>query len=150
MKRLRLRTWVLFGIPGTLLVVASTVYLVAQREIVIDAAFYERLSVGMTEEEVDAAVSIPSGDYTGADAYVTSRPTCDGELPIFVDYHLRADGAVSAPHPVTGRPLLGKWWRGKDGLVIVFFGDNHRVTERRYYPGYSRSWARYHLDRLVP
>jgi hypothetical protein len=148
MKRLRLRTWVLFGVLGALLVLASAVSLVAPREVVIDAAFYERLAVGMTEAEVDAAVSIPSGDYTGADAYVTCPPTCDGELPIFVDYHLRADGTVSAPHPVTGRPLCGKWWRGNEGLVILFFGDDHRVIERRFYPGYPRSWLRDQWDRL--
>jgi hypothetical protein len=148
MKRLRLRTWVLLGVLGALLVLASAVYLVAQREVVIDAAFYERLAVGMTEAEVDAAVSIPSGDYTSAYAYVTCRPTCDGELPLFVDYDLRVDGTVLAPHPVTGRPLRGKWWRGNKGLVILFFGDDHRVIERRFYPGYPRSLLGYHWDRL--
>ncbi len=149
MKRPRLRTCVLFGVLGALLALAGAAYLVPQREAVTVAAFYERLMVGMTEAEVDAAVPIPPGDYTGAYAYVTSRPTCEGELPIYIDYCTRANGTVSAPHPLTGRPICGKWWRGKDGLVIVFFGDDHRVTERRYYPGYPRSWVGYHWDRLI-
>jgi hypothetical protein len=149
MKRLRLRTWVLFCVLGALLALAGAAFLVPQGEVVIDAAFYERLQVGMTEAEVDAAVPVPPGDYTGADVYVTSRPSCDGELPIFVDYFTRADGTVSAPHPVTGRPMRGKWWRGKDGQMIVFFGDDKRVIDRRYYPGYPRSWIGYHWDRLV-
>jgi hypothetical protein len=35
---------------------------------------------------VDATVPIPPGDYTRAYAYVTSRPTCQGELPVYIDY----------------------------------------------------------------
>jgi hypothetical protein len=149
MKRLRLRTWVLLGLLGALLALAGVANLVAQWEVVVDAAFYERFKVGMTEADVDAAVTIPPGDYTGADVYVTSRPTCEGELPIFIDYSTRADGTVAAPHPVTGRPIRGKWWRGKDGQVLIFFGDDQRVIERRYYPGYPRSWIGYHWDRLI-
>jgi len=150
MKRPRLRTCVLLGVLGALLALAGAAYLVSQREGVTVAAFYERLTVGMTEAEVAAAVPILPGDYTGGYVHTTSRPTCQGGLPIYIDYCTRADGTVSAPHPLTGRPIRGKWWRGKDGLVIVFFADDHRVTERRYYPGYSRSWAGYHWDRLVP
>jgi hypothetical protein len=32
---------------------------------------------------VDAAVPIPPGDHTGTYAYITSRPNCEGELPIW-------------------------------------------------------------------
>ena len=149
MKRVRLQTQVLFGVLGALLALAGAAYLVPRHEAVTVAAVYERLTVGMTEAEVGAAVPIPPGDYTGGYVHTTSRPTSEGGLPLFVDYHLRADGTMSAPHPVTGRPLRGAWWRGEDGLVIVFFGDDHRVAERRYYPGSSRSWAGYHWDRLV-
>jgi len=150
MKRLRLRTRVLFGVLGALLALVGAAYFVPRREAVTVAAFYERLTVGMTEAEVGTAVPIAPGDYTGGYVHTTSRPTSEGGLPIYIDYCTRADGTVSAPHPLTGRPIRGTWWRGKDGLLIVFFGDDDRVTERRYYPGYSRSWARYHLDRLVP
>jgi hypothetical protein len=149
MKPLRLRISALFIVLGALLALAGVAYFFPQREVVIDAAFYEQLKVGMTEAEVDAAVSIPPGDHTGAYAYVTSPPTCQGELPIYIDYCPHADGTVSAPHPVTGRLIRGKWWRGKDGQVIIFFGDDQRVIERRYYPGYPRSWVGYHWDRLV-
>ena len=148
MKRPRLRTCVLLGTLGALLALAGATYLVPKREGVTVAAFYERLTVGMTEAEVGAAVPIPPGDHTGGYAHSTSRPTCEGGLPIYVDYHTRADGTVAAPHPVTGRPLRGKWWRGQDGLVLVFFGEDQRVIERRYYPGSSHSWAGYHWDRL--
>jgi hypothetical protein len=148
MKRSRLRTCVLFGGLAALLALAGAAYLVPRREAVTVAPFYERLTVGMTEAEVGTAVPIAPGDYTGGYVHTTSAPTSEGELPIYIDYSTRADGMVSAPHPLTSRPIRGKWWRGKDGLVIVFFGDDQRVTERRYYPGYSRSWARYHVDRL--
>ena len=118
MKRPRLRTCVLLGVLGALLALTGAAYLVSQREVVTVAAFYERLTVGMTEAEVAAAVPIPPGDYTGGYMHTTSRPTCEGGLPIYIDYCTRADGTVSAPHPLTGRPIRGKWWRGKDGLVI--------------------------------
>ena len=149
MKQPKLRTWVLFGVLGALLALVGAAYLVSRRDAVTVAAVYERLTVGMTEAEVGTAVPIPPGDHTGGYVHTTSQPTSEGGLPPFVDYHLRADGTVSAPHPVTGRPLRGTWWRGEDGLVIAFFGDDHRVTERRYYPGSSRSRAGYHWDRLV-
>jgi hypothetical protein len=114
------------------------------------APLYERLAIGMTEAEVGTAVPIPPGDHTGGYVHNTFRPTSDGGLPIFVDYHTQTDGSTSATHPLTGRPMRGLWWRGEDGLLIVFFGDGHRVIDRRYYPGYSRSWLRYLLDRLLP
>ena len=149
MKLLRLRISALFIVLGALLALAGAASLFRQREGAIDAAFFERLKVGMTEAEVDAAVAIPPGDHTGAYAYVTSRPTCEGGLPIYIDYCTHADGTVSAPHPLTGRPLRGKWWRGTEGQVLIFFGDDQRVIERRYYPGSPRSWVGYHWDRLV-
>jgi hypothetical protein len=149
MKPSRLRIFGLFIVLGALIASAGVAYFFPQRKVVIDAAFYERLKVGMTEAEVDAAVPIPPGDHTGAYAYVTSRPTCQGELPIYIDYCTYADGTVSAPHPVTGRPIRGKWWRGEEGQVLIFFGDDQRVIERRYYPGYPRSWVAYQWDRLV-
>ena len=95
MKRPRLRTCVLLGVLGVLLALAGAAYLVSQREGVTVAAFYERLTVGMTEAEVGAAVPIPPGDYTGGDVHTTSRPTCEGGLPIYIDYCTRADGTLA-------------------------------------------------------
>jgi|ERR1043166_7154491 hypothetical protein len=151
MKRPKLRTWVLLGVLAVLLALAGVAYLVSvsQREGVNVAPFYDRLTLGMTEAEVGAAVSLPPGDHTNGHEHTTSAPICEGGLPLYIDYHPWPDGTVTAPHPVTGRPLRGKWWRGEDGLVIVFFGDDQRVIERRYYPGSSRSWVWYHWDRLV-
>src|SRR5262245_52290558 len=102
MKRPRLRTRVLFGVLGALLALAGATYLAPQREAVTVAAFYERLTVGMTEAEVGVAVPIAPGDYTGGYEHTTSRPTCEGGLPLYLDYCTRADGTVSAPHPLTG------------------------------------------------
>ena len=147
MKRSRLQICVLLGVLGALLALVGAVWLISREEVTV-AGFHERLTLGMTEAEVDAAVSIPPGDFTGGYMHTTSEPICEGGLPIYIDYHPWPDGTVTAPHPVTGRPIRGKWWRGRDGLVIVFFGDDHRLTERRYYPGNSRSWVGYHLDRL--
>jgi hypothetical protein len=149
MKPLSLRISTLFLLLAVLFVPAGLAYLFPQRKVVIDEAFYERLKIGMTEAEVEAAVPIPPGDYTRAYVYTTSPPICQGELPIYIDYCTHANGTVSAPHPLTGRPLRGKWWRGKDGQVLIFFGDDRRVIERRYYPGYPSSWVGYHWDRLV-
>jgi hypothetical protein len=150
MQRPRRRTWVLLGVLAALLVLAGAAYLAPRREAVAVAAFYDRLAIGMTEAEVGTAVPLPPGDYTGCDVHETSAPTCEGGLPIFIDYHPRPDGTVSAPHPVSGRPLRGTYWRGRDGLVVVYFGDDRRVTERRYYPGSSRSWVRYQVESLIP
>jgi hypothetical protein len=148
MRSLTLRICVLFIVLGALLAPVGVAYLFPQRQVVIDAAFYDRLKIGMTEAEVDAAVPIPAGDHAPAYAHETSPPTCQGELPIFIDYCLHADGTVSAPHPLTGRPIRGKFWRGEGGLVLIFFGDDQRVLERRYYPGRAYSWVGYHLDSL--
>lgn len=150
MKSRRMRIAALFLVPGALLALAVIVYLLPQREVVTEATIYERIRVGMTEAKVAAAVPVPPGDRTGAYSYTTSAPTCEGELPIYVDYCPRRDGTVSGPHPVTGQPLRGKWWRGNEGQVIIFFGDDGRVMERRYYPGSPRSWVGYQWDSLVP
>ena len=149
MKRPRLRTCVLVGALGAILALVGAAYLVPRPEVVTVARVYERLAAGMTEAEVGAAVPLRPGDHTGGHVHTTARPTSEGGLPPFVDYRLRADGTVSAPHPVTGRPLRGQRWSGADGLVIVFYGDDHRVADRRYYPGYSRSWAGFQRDRVV-
>jgi len=148
MTKPRLRTCVLFGVLGALVALAVVASLGPRRKLVIVAAFYEELAVGMTEREVDAALPVAPGDYTGGYVHATSQPTCEGELPIYIDYCTRANGTLSAPDPLTGRPIRGRWWRGHDGLVLVFFGDDQRVIERRYYPGYSRSWVEYQWRRL--
>jgi hypothetical protein len=114
----------------------------------ISQKVYDRLRLGMTDREVAAVVQCPPGDYSHAYSYATTRPVCEGGLPIYIDYRNQADGSVSAIHPTTGRPLRGKWWRGKEGLLHVYFGDDGRVIERRYYPGYPRNWFQYHYDRL--
>jgi hypothetical protein len=150
MMRLRRRTWVLVGALAALLALAWAASLAPRRGAITVAAFYDRLAVGMTEADVGTAVPIPPGDYTGGYAHTTARPTCEGGLPTFVDYHPWPGGTVTAPHPLTGRPLRGQWWRGEDGLVVVYFGDDGRVIERRYYPGSSRSWAGYQWDQFVP
>jgi hypothetical protein len=149
MKPLSLRIATLLLVLGVLLAPVGLAYLFPRpKKVVVDAAFYERFQLGMTEAEVDA-VPIPPGDHSGACAFLTSEPTCEGGLPLYIDYHPRKDGAVSAPHPLTGRPLRGKWWRGKSGQVLIFFGDDHRVIERRWYPGRPLSWVEYHWDSLV-
>jgi hypothetical protein len=56
---------------------------------------------------------------------------------------------VSAIHPVTRRQISGKWWRGKEGLLIVFFGDDNRVIERRLYHGYPQTLIGYYYDRMI-
>jgi hypothetical protein len=149
MKRSKRRIAALFIVLSVLLAAAGVAYLFRQRDVVVDAAFYERLRIGMTEAEVDAAVPIPPGDHTRAHCYETSAPTCDGELPMYIDYSLHPDGTVTAPHPLTGRPICGKYWRGDEGQVLIFFGEDGRVIERRLYPGRPLSWLEYYWDRFV-
>ena len=98
MKPLRFRRAAMLGVLGSLLLLLGAALLVPQRKVVIDATFYERFTVGMTEAEVDAAAPIPPGDYTGGYVYVTSQPTCEGQLPPYVDYTPHPDGTTTAPH----------------------------------------------------
>ena len=63
MKQSILRTCILFGILGVPLALAG-LFLVPQREGVTVAAVTGRLTLGMTEAEIGAAVD-RAGDYTG-------------------------------------------------------------------------------------
>jgi len=119
-------------------------------DVPINESLYERLALGMTAQEVDTAIGYAPGDYSDAYAYATTKPLQEGELPLLgTDMCDYANGRVSAPHPVTGRQISGKLWRGKEGLLMVFFGDSNRVIERRFYPGYGRTWLLYNLDRVT-
>jgi hypothetical protein len=140
---------VLAIVMGVVLLAAIGVYSIPNGPLpTINQQVYDRLRLGMTENEVEAAVECPPGDYTRTYAYQTSRPVHEGEFPIYIDYHNRADGSVSFIHPTTGRQVRGKWWGGKEGRLYVYFGDDGRVIERRFYPGYPRNWFQYHYERL--
>jgi hypothetical protein len=129
---------------------ASAYCLFPKNDVRINESLYERLALGMTAQEVDTTIGYAPGDYSGAYTYTTSKPMQEGELPLLgTDLCDYANGRVSAPHPVTGRQISGKLWRGKEGLLMVFFGENNRVIERRFYPGYGRTWLLYHLDSLT-
>jgi hypothetical protein len=134
----------------TFVAFASAYCLFPKNDVRINESLYERLALGMTAQEVDTAIGYAPGDYSGAYTYITSKPMQEGELPLLgTDLCDYANGRVSAPHPATGRQISGKLWRGKEGLLMVFFGDSNRVIERRFYPGYGRTWLLYHLDRLT-
>jgi hypothetical protein len=121
-----------------------------KNDVPINESLYERLALGMTAQEVDTAIGHAPGDYSGAYAYSTTKPLQEGELALLgTDLCDYANGRVSAPHPATGRQISGKLWRGKEGLLMVFFGDNNRVIERRFYPGYGRTWLMHHVERLA-
>jgi hypothetical protein len=149
MKRFQTRRAII-GLLIVFLVLAGAAYFVPRHQPVDVAAFYDRLAVGMTEAEVGRAVPIPPGDHTGCNAHSTEKPIYDGELPIFVGDVQWPDGTASATHPLTAQPLRGTWWRGRDGLLIVFYGDDGRVIDRRYRQGKSYSWAKYQLMQLDP
>lgn len=130
--------------------IAIAYWLFPKKDVPINESLYERLALGMTEQEVDAAIGFAPGDYSGAYEYSTTKPLQEGELPLLgTDLCDYANGRVSAPHPATGKQISGKLWRGKEGLLMVFFGDDNRVIERRFYPGYGRPWLLYHLHRLT-
>lgn len=149
MTRFGRRLGVLLGVGAAALALLSAGFLLPRRQPVPVAAYYDRLAIGMTAAEVAAAVPLRPGDQTAADSHETAAPSSEGGLPVFVDYHPHADGWVTAPHPTTGKLLRGQWWRGDDGLVYVFYDDDGRVSERRYYPGNPRSWVQSRLDRLL-
>ena len=129
---------------------AIAYWLFPTNDVPINESLYERLALGMTEQEVDAATGYAPGDYSGAYAYSTSKPLQEGELHLLgTDQCDFRNGRVSAPHPVTGKQINGKLWRGKEGLLMVFFGEDNRVIERRFYPGTSRSWLLYHVERVT-
>jgi hypothetical protein len=129
---------------------AIAYYLFPKNDVRINGSLYERLELGMTAQEVDTAIGYAPGDYSGTYAYITSKPMREGELPLLgTDLCDYANGRVSAPHPATGKQISGKLWRGEEGLLMVFFGEDNRVIERRFYPGYGQTWLRYHLDGLT-
>jgi hypothetical protein len=133
-----------------LVAIAVAYCLFPENDVPINEALFERVALGMTAQEIDAAIGCAPGDYSGAYQYTTTKPMQEGELPLLgTDLCDYANGRVSAPHPVTGKQISGKLWRGKEGLLMVFFGEDNRVIERRFYPGYGRIWLMYHLDRLT-
>ena len=146
-RRIRLLAFMVFvAFAG----VVMAYWLFPKNDVPINESLYERLALGMTEQEVDSAIGYAPGDYSGAYAYTTTKPMQEGELPLLgTDLCDYANGRVSAPHPATGKQIRGKLWRGKEGLLMVFFGEDNRVIERRFYPGYGRTWLMYHLDRLT-
>src|SRR5437879_4333583 len=104
---------------------AIAYWLLLKHDVPINQSLYERLALGMTAQEVDTAIGYAPGDYSGAYAYTTTKPLQEGELPrLGTDMCDYANGRVSAPHPVTGRQISGKLWKGKEGLLMVFLGDN--------------------------
>ncbi|MBM3992709.1 MAG: hypothetical protein FJ303_00905 [Planctomycetes bacterium] len=104
----------------------------------------------MTAQQVDSVIGYAPGDNSGAYVFTTTKPLREGELPVLgTDQCDYTNGRVSAPHPATGKQTGGKLWRGKEGVLLVFFGDDNRVIERRFYPGYGRTWLLYHLERLT-
>jgi hypothetical protein len=129
---------------------AIAYWLFAKNDVPINESLYERFALGMTAQEVDTAIGCAPGDYAGAYEYTTTEPMREGELHVLgTDLCGYANGRVSAPHPTTGKQISGNLWRGNDGLLMVFFGEDHRVIERRFYPGHGRTWLMYHLDRLT-
>jgi hypothetical protein len=133
-----------------LVAIAAAYFLFPGNDVPINEALYERVALGMTAQEIDAAIGYAPGDYSGAYQYTTTKPMHEGELPLLgTDLCDFANGRVSAPHPATGKQISGKLWRGKEGLLMVFFGEDNRVIERRFYPGYGRTWLMHHLDHLT-
>jgi hypothetical protein len=116
----------------------------------IEQDLYERVRLGMTEQEVAEVIPLPPGDYVGAYAYGTSGPIREGELPIGETGNQRPDGTLTGVHPQTGRPFHGRWWMGTEGFLMVFFGENGRVIERRYYPGFPETFMQYAKRRWLP
>jgi hypothetical protein len=149
MKLIRPKRLLAFMVFAAFVAFAIGYCLFPKNDVPINESLYERLALGMTAQEVDRAIGYAPGDYSGAHSYTTSRPMTEGELPLGIDYRDYPDGTVSVLHPATGRQISGKMWRGKEGLLIVFFGDNNRVIDRRFYPGYGQTWLRYHWDRLT-
>jgi hypothetical protein len=146
-KRIKI---VAFMVLVAFVAVTIAVWLFARNDVPINESLYERLALGMTAQEVDTAIGFAPGDYSGAYSFTTTKPVQEGELHrLGTDECDFASGRVTIPHPATGKPMRGKLWRGKEGLLMVVFGDDHRVIERRFYPGYGRTWLLYHLERLT-
>jgi hypothetical protein len=116
----------------------------------IDKGYFDRIRLGMMEAELLQAIEIPPGDYSGAYGYGTLGIDHQGELPSALSFEDHSDGTLSAIHPITGRPITGYWWRGRDGSVMAFVDENGGVIERRYYyHGYPRSFPEYAFDRYL-
>jgi hypothetical protein len=145
----RLHAALFVAVFGSVALVA--LFLLTRRDVrPIEQGLYERVRLGMTEQEVAEAIPLPPGDYVGAFAYGTAGPIREGELPIGVTGDQKADGTLTGVHPHTGRPFHGRWWLGTEGFLIVFFGEDGRVIERRYYPGFPESFIGYAARRWLP
>ena len=121
----------------------------ARTHVTIDKSVYDRIRVGMTEKEVEAILPFPPGDYSNAVSYGTAGPEREGELPAqWWDYTEHPDGSLSYTDPKSGQRNPGKWWRGKEGWLLLFFGEDNRVIERRYYHGFALTrlqWVGYKM-----
>jgi hypothetical protein len=143
--------WLLvFMVFVAFVAVAIAYFLPAKNDVPINESLYARLALGMTAQDVDTAIGYAPGDYSGAYEYTTTKPLQEGELHLLgTDMCDFANGRVWAPHPATGRKINGKLWRGKEGMLMVFFGEDNRVIERRFYPGFGRTRLLYQLDRVT-
>jgi len=146
------RTWgVIAVLVAVGLAVSVAAYLLTRRAVVlIERGLFDRVQLGMTAAEVAAVVPYPPGDHCGAYCFTTEAPVREGELPIAACGERFANGVTHCPHPMTGRRVHGWWWMGAEGVLMVYFGADGRVIERRYYPGYGESYLWYTAHRLLP
>jgi hypothetical protein len=105
------------------------------------------IELGISTAEACDLVGFAPGDYSGAYHYGTGGWTGsnDGDIAI-ANFDILPNGAVSAVHSVTGEPIQGHWWRGRQGMLVVF-SKNDRIIEKRYYDGYPMSFWEYCRDR---
>lgn len=139
---MRRRTLVVFFLWVTSVAISLSVaaaialFVVLSREPPISKTAYDQLRLGMTEAEVKAILPFTPGAYAGSFGYGTGSIAREGELAPGIEFLDRPDGTIFYQHPRTERVVTGHWWRGSEALIIVFYGEQKTVIERRFYAGY--------------
>jgi hypothetical protein len=135
-----MRRNVFFALALFAVVAAVATVVLLLREPPITEVAYEQLRLGMTEAEVKAVLPFPPGAYAGYFGYGTGGPRREGQLAPGISFIDRPDGTLFYRDD-KGRETKGHWWLGSEGMILVFYGTDRTVIERRFYTGHPTSFC---------
>jgi hypothetical protein len=123
-----MRKWALLGVVAVSLLTAAVCLLRPAPR--FSQAYFDRLSVGMTQEEVEAVLG-PLGDYRAyrqAD-YPPPAPTTAGEWKVRTDLPEYELLSMRVQRDENGAPILPeRAWQGHTFYIRVAFGGSGRAV----------------------